>query len=233
MRLRTSLSALAVAATVAVSTACASADGSPVGSTPVQGGTIIYGHAQEPPCLTGGWVQQAYVARQVLDSLVSQVDDGEIVPWLAESWKVSADQKTWTFTLKQGVRFTDGEPFNAEAVKKNFEYWLDPKIGNSTAVAYLGEYYESGAAIDPYTFQLTLSKPYSPLLSALSQGYFGMLSPRNIAGAPRANCEQPVGTGPFIVEKWNHGENITFVRNPDYTSWPRNARTRARPASTS
>ncbi|MDQ1655979.1 MAG: peptide/nickel transport system substrate-binding protein, partial [Cryptosporangiaceae bacterium] len=218
----------ATAAAVALSllSACNNGTADDVGSTRVTGGTITYGHEQEPPCLTGGWVQEAYVDRQVLDSLVAQDKGGKIVPWLAESWKVSADQKTWTFALKKGVKFTDGETFDAAAVAKNFTYWLDPKIGNPTAAAYIGEYYAGGRAVDANTFELTLSKPYSPLLSALSQGYFGLLSPENIAGAPAATCEKPVGTGPFAVEKWNHGENITFVKNPNYTSWPANAKHR-------
>ena len=60
----------------------------------LSGGTLIYGHEQDVPCLSGGWVQQAYIVRQVLDSLVSQVKGGKIVPWLATSWKVSGDQLT-------------------------------------------------------------------------------------------------------------------------------------------
>ena len=191
---------------------------------PVNGGTISYGHEQEPPCLIGGWVQQAYIQRQFSDSLVSQVEEGEIVPWLATDWKVSEDQKTWTFTLKDGVKFTDGTPFNAEAVKTNFETWLDPKSLNPTVDAYIGEYYKSSKAIDDATFELTLTKPYSPLLSALSQGYFGILSPKQLAKGPEANCEQPIGTGPFIVKKWNRGKNIEFVKNPDYNSAPKNAK---------
>jgi peptide/nickel transport system substrate-binding protein len=218
------------AATVVVASVLAACGGSTTGSAgaanakPVNGGAIYYGHEQEPPCLTGGWVQEAYLDRQVLDSLVSQVQGGKIVPWLATSWKVSADQKTWTFTLKQGVKFTDGTPFNAAALKANFEYWLDPKAGNSTVQAYIGEYYKSSKAVDDYTFELDLTKPYSPLLSALSQGYFGVQSAKALTRGVAVNCVDPVGTGPFIVQKWNRGQNIIFVRNPNYNSAPANAR---------
>ncbi len=194
------------------------------GATPVKGGTISYGHEQEPPCLIGGWVQQAYIERQFADSLVSQVKEGEIVPWLATKWKVSDDQKTWTFTLKPGVKFTDGTPLNAAAVKTNFETWLNPKSLNPTVDAYIGEYYKSSKALNDTTFELTLTKPYAPLLSALSQGYFGILSPKQLAKGPQVNCEQPVGSGPFIVKKWNRGKNIEFVKNPNYNSAPANAK---------
>lgn len=203
----------------------ASSGGAPTtGGTPTRGGTISYGHQQEPPCISGGWVEQAYISRQVLDSLVAQGKGGKIVPWLATSWKASDDQKTWTFKLKPGVKFTDGTPFDAEAVKANFEYWLDPKTINGTVAAYVGEYYDSSRAVDDLTFELKLKKPYSPLLSAISQGYFGIHSPAGLKRGPDAECTQPIGTGAFIIDKWNRGENVLFSRNPNYNSAPANAK---------
>lgn len=203
----------------------ASSGGAPAtGGTPTRGGTISYGHQQEPPCISGGWVEQAYISRQVLDSLVAQGKGGKIVPWLATSWKASDDQKTWTFKLKPGVKFTDGTPFDAEAVKANFEYWLDPKTINGTVAAYVGEYYDSSRAVDDLTFELKLKKPYSPLLSAISQGYFGIHSPAGLKRGPDAECTQPIGTGAFIIDKWNRGENVLFSRNPNYNSAPANAK---------
>ena len=191
---------------------------------PTRGGTIEYGHQQEPPCISGGWVEQAYISRQTLESLVAQDKGGKIVPWLATSWKVSTDQKTWTFHLKPGVKFTDGTPLDADAVKANFETWLNPKTINGTVAAYIGEYYQSSRAVDAHTFELELKKPYSPLLSAISQGYFGLHSPKGIARGAAAECTDPIGTGPFIIQKWSRGQNVTFVRNPDYNSAPANAK---------
>lgn len=206
--------------------ACTAAAGSAdtTDGKPVNGGTIIYGHEQEVPCLIGGWVQEAYLDRQFLDSLVAEAPGGKIVPWLATAWKVSADQKTWTFTLKKGVKFTDGTVLDAAAVHTNFETWLNPQTANSTVQAYIGEYYQSSRAVDPYTFELTLKKPYSPLLAALSQGYFGILSPAGLARGPAVNCEKPIGSGPFIVQKWNRGSDVVFVKNPNYNSAPANAK---------
>lgn len=189
---------------------------------PKQGGTIYYAHEQETPCLTGGWVQEAFIERQYADELVSQTKSGKIVPWLATSWSTSPDHKVWTFKLKPGVKFTDGTPLNAEAVVKNFELWSDPANGNGV-VPYLGQYYESAKAINNLTVQLTLKAPYAPLLSSLSQGYDGIISPKTIAKGPEAICNEPVGSGPFIIKKWTHGQNITFVRNPNYNSAPANA----------
>ena len=101
-------------------TACgaAAAEG---GGTRVKGGTITYAHVQEPPCIFGGWIQQAYISRQVLDGLVTEDQDGSVKPWLATSWDVSPDGRTYTFTLKDGVKFTDGTPLDAAAVAYNFD----------------------------------------------------------------------------------------------------------------
>lgn len=190
---------------------------------PVSGGTIVYAHDQEPPCLWGGWIQQAYISRQFLDSLTSQVEDGEVVPWLATDWEVSEDQKTWTFEIKKDIKFTDGTPLDAEAVRRNFEYWIN-EGGNSTADAYLGPYYETSTALDTHTFELTLKEPYSPLLTALSQAYFGIQSPAALDRDADVNCEKPVGSGPFYVEEWARGSHVTLKRNDDYNSAPQNAR---------
>lgn len=218
----------AAVASGAVLTACAGGStAEPVreerAAEPVEGGVISYAHYQEPPCIYGGWVQQAYLSRQVLDSLVSQVDDGEIVPWLATEWTVSDDQLVWTFALADGVTFTDGTPLDAQAVVDNFEYWIHAQ-GNSTVLAHIGAYYESSRAVDARTFELTLSKPFAPLLSVLSQAYFGIQSPTALERGVEANCDDPIGSGPFIVESWNRGDRVTFVRNPDYTSAPANAK---------
>src|SRR5580704_7457916 len=90
------------------------------GGTELQGGTIVYGHEQEPPCLYGGWLQEAYIDRNILDSLVTEANNGSIEPWLATSWTISSDGLIYTFHLKPGVKFTDGTPLNAAAVAYNF-----------------------------------------------------------------------------------------------------------------
>lgn len=189
----------------------------------VEGGTIRYAHLQEPPCVYGGWVQQAFLSRQVLDSLVSQTDTGEIVPWLAEQWDVSEDQLTWTFTLKPGLKFTDGSALDAAAVSANFEYWQAG--GNGTVAAHIGDYYESSSALDETTLQVKLNAPYTPFLSALSQGYFGIQSAQALENrSEQENCEAPIGSGPFAVAQWKRGQSITFTRNDDYASAPANAK---------
>ncbi|TSD94948.1 ABC transporter substrate-binding protein [Gordonia rubripertincta] len=190
----------------------------------VDGGVIEYGHEQEPPCIHGGWVQNAYLARQYLDNLVSLDDNGTPVPWLATSWEISPDRKTYTFRLKPDVKFSDGTDLDAAAVKTNFDKYLDPDAPNGTVMAYIGQYYAGGEVLDRNTYALHLKRPYSPLLTVLTQGYFGIQSPTALARGKKENCSKPVGSGPFIIERWDRNRSITFVRNPDYNSAPANAK---------
>jgi peptide/nickel transport system substrate-binding protein len=215
------------AASAATMMALAACSGEPAGPSadaePVAGGTIEYGHQQEPACVFGGWIEQAYLSYQVLDNLVSLDEDHRVVPWLADSWSVSDDQLTWTFTLKDGVKFTDGSPLTAEAVAYNFDYWLAG--GNSTAQVWLAGYYSSSRAVDEHTLEVTLSRPYPRLADNLTQGYFGIQSQQALeTRSEEENCASPIGTGAFVIDEWNRGENIVLVRNEDYTSWPANSK---------
>ena len=222
MRARRSVlaaSAVAIAGALLL-TACA-----PSASTTgqrVDGGTIVYAHQQEPACVFGGWIEQAYLSYQVLDNLTSLDAHHRVVPWLATSWTTSDDGLTWTFTLKKGVHFTDGTPVDAAAVAYNFDYWMTG--GNSTAQVWLDGYFASASAVDASTLQVTLSKPYPELAVNLTQGYFGIQSQHALQTRSKAqNCSAPIGSGAFIVKKWNRGQDIVLVRNSHYTSPPANA----------
>jgi peptide/nickel transport system substrate-binding protein len=222
MRARSLLAAPALLLAGAVLlTACAATTPSSTGEK-VEGGTIVYAHQQEPACVFGGWIEQAYLSYQVLDNLTSLDAHHQVVPWLAESWKTSEDGLTWTFTLKKGVRFTDGSPVDAAAVAYNFDYWMTG--GNSTAAVWLGGYYQSATAIDATTLRVTLSKPYPNLAVNLTQGYFGIQSEKALTTRTKEqNCSAPIGSGAFIVKKWNRGQDIVLVRNKNYSSPPANA----------
>jgi peptide/nickel transport system substrate-binding protein len=204
--------------------ACGSSGDAGAGGSPVKGGTIVYAHEQEPPCIFGGWIQQAYISRQVLDGLVTEDENGSIRPWLATDWKVSDDGLTYTFTLKDGVKFTDGTTLDAAAVAYNFDYWENHN-GNSTAKVSIDPYYKSAKAIDATHVAITLNKPYPPFLTLITQGYFGIQSPTALkTRSERENCEQPIGSGAFTVKQWKHGEEVVLVKNPNYTSWPATAK---------
>jgi peptide/nickel transport system substrate-binding protein len=225
---RVKLGFAALLAVGAFISGCAT-DGGPVttdSSTPVYGGTMTYATDREPTCLdphNAGDMPQTYIARQYLDSLVSELPDGKVVPWLATSWAISPNGEVYTFQIKKGVKFTDGTPLNAQAVVDNFEQELNPATESSTDWGYLEPYYKSSKALSTYTVQLTLKQPDAPLLDELAQAFFGIESPKAMARGLTANCESPVGTGPFIVKQWIRGESVTLIRNPDYNSAPANA----------
>jgi peptide/nickel transport system substrate-binding protein len=222
-RPRRAIPALAVAAAATFVLAGCAAGGQAAAGDAVDGGTIVYAHQQEPACVFGGWIEQAYLSANVLDSLVSLDEDGTAVPWLAEDWSVTDDGLHWTFQLKPDVTFTDGSPLTAEAVAVNFDHWVNDG-GNGTALAWLGGYYEGASAIDELTLQVDLSKPYPRLAETLTQGYFGIQSQEALeTRSDEENCESPIGTGAFVVDHWDRGQEIALTRNDDYTSPPANA----------
>lgn len=187
------------------------------------GGTLEYGHLQEPNCIFGGWIQENFTARQVLDNLVSQTDDGDIVPWIATDWEVSDDGLVWTLTLRDDVEFTDGTELDAEAVAYNFDYWMDG--GNSTAQVHLDGFYDHAEAVDDHVVEIHLSSPLATFMSSLSQSYFGLQSPTALENrTEEENCTEPIGSGPFSVAEWKRGEYIEFQRNDDYNWAPENAK---------
>lgn len=191
----------------------------------VDGGIIEYGHQQEPACVFGGWIEQAYLSSNVLDALVSLDENHRVVPWLAQSWETSADGLTWTFHLVEGVNFTDGSPLTAEAVAYNFDYWLAG--GNSTAKVWLEGYYDRAEAVDEHTVAIHLSSPYPRLDENLTQGYFGIQSQKSLTErTEEENCAAPVGTGAFTVGEWKRGESIQLIRNENYSTAPANAKHR-------
>ncbi len=156
----------------------------------------------------------------VYDTLVYQdPETGEFVPGLAERWEISDDGLTFTFHLRHDVSFHDGTPFNADAVRINLERITDPETASQKAVFMLGPY-ERTKVIDEYTVRIYQSRPYAPLLDALSQVYLGMASPTALEKwGPDYQFHQ-VGTGPFKFAEYLPNDHLTLVRNPDYAWGP-------------
>ncbi len=190
--------------------------------TPQQGGTIILATLKEPKCLdptVGGDVPQDIIAHMFTDSLISQNEDGSYHPWLVKSWDITDAGKTYTFHLRNDVKFTDGTQFNAAAVKANFAHWLDPNTGSANIAPQLTDLVSVTVAGD-YTLVVKLKKPNSFFLTTLANPSAGMQSPAALSRGNTLNCESPVGTGPFIVDKWVRGNEVIFKRNPNYNSAP-------------
>lgn len=191
-------------------------------TSPVPGGTLVYATGDaEPTCLdphVGGNYPQALVATQYLESLVSKNRAGKIIPWLATRWSESADGLNWDFALRNGVKFTDGTPLTAAAVAANVEHIQNPATASSTGYLALQKV-TSVTAVDDHTARFTLSSPDSALLESLTQPWLAIESPTALARPQAVNCQSPVGTGPFVVKKWDRQQSITLVRNDGY-NWP-------------
>lgn len=156
-----------------------------------------------------------WLGRLIYDNLVYLDAEGKPTPWLASSWTISPDGKTYTFHLRNDVTFSDGAPFDAEAVRLNLEHMRDPKTKSPLAAAYIAPY-ASGRSIDRYTFEATLSQPYAPFLNVLAQSWLAMMSPKAIRERPETLASNPVGSGPFIVERYVRQQGISLKRRKDY-----------------
>jgi nickel transport system substrate-binding protein len=148
----------------------------------------------------------------VYEPLVRYAADGSIVPALAESWEISPDGLTWTFTLREGVTFQDGTPFNAEAVKWNFERWIQTERHNwlpsTNRIAAV-------EAPDERTVVLTMSDFYYATIQDLALVRpVRFLSPASV-GADGAYT-RPIGTGPWQLEEYLPQQRATFIPNPTY-----------------
>ncbi|PPG22346.1 peptide ABC transporter substrate-binding protein [Rathayibacter sp. AY1E8] len=220
MPLRSRLLALpaAVAAAALLLSGC-TAETPDASSTPVDGGTLTYASGDaEPTCLdphVGGNYPQALLATQVIESLVSRDADGTITPWLAESWTVSDDALSYDFTLREGATFTDGTALDAEAVAANIAHLQDPATKSSTGYLAVAKV-ASVTAVSPTVARFTLTAPDSALLESLAQPWTAIESPAGIARGEEANCEAPVGTGPFTVSEWVKQDHVTLTRNAAY-----------------
>ncbi|WP_127128667.1 ABC transporter substrate-binding protein [Georgenia sp. SYP-B2076] len=218
---------LAVAATLAPAlllTACAGGSAASNETTqdgaPKSGGALtVATNGQEPACLnplidaTAGVI----TSRPYSDSLFWQTEDGTFEPWLATGYEVSDDGTVYTLHIRDGVTFTDGTPLDAGAVKMNFDYIVDPATKSQLSAAYFKPYQES-VVLDEDTLEVHLKQPYNSFINILAQSYFALLSPKQLTEAPETTCDAPIGSGPFVVDKWNKGQSIQYVRNESY-SW--------------
>ncbi|MEW6567835.1 MAG: ABC transporter substrate-binding protein [Chloroflexota bacterium] len=157
----------------------------------------------------------------VYDTLVFQdAETGEFVPGLAERWTISPDVQTYTFYLRHDVYFHDGTPFNAEAVRANLDYTLNPDHHSQKAASMLGPL-ESVEVVDEFTVSFHLAEPFAPLLDSLSQVYLGMASPQALeTWGPSDYQFHQVGTGPYRFVEYVPNDHLTLERNPDYAWAP-------------
>jgi len=145
-----------------------------------------------------------------------------VVPGLASSWEISPDGLHYTFHLRQGVQFVDGTPFNAEAVRFNFERLL--AIGKAPSGTF--GFIDSVDVLDDYTVRVNLTSPFAPALSAFATDQGCIVSPGVMAHEVGGDygqdylAEHTAGTGAFYASEWTHGLRLVLTRNDDYWRGP-------------
>ncbi|MDR6199005.1 peptide/nickel transport system substrate-binding protein [Microbacterium sp. SORGH_AS428] len=212
------LAALVAAAVLSLSACAPSTTPTPTGS-PDADSSVVVRLALEPTNLdirqTSGSALDQILIDNLYQGLVARTPEQEIVPALASDWTVSDDRLTYTFTLREGVTFHDGQPLTPEDVvfsltqHRDNAGWVDAStLANVT-----------GVTADGQKITLTLSEPDSQLLWNLS-GRAGIILKEGdgVDYQTAAN-----GTGPFTLERWTRGDNITFARNPAYWGTPAKA----------
>jgi peptide/nickel transport system substrate-binding protein len=190
---------------------------------------LVIGISSEPTTMD---VTQAadFNTDRVVNEMYNQLvrfGDGsmDIEPDLAESWAVSADELVYTFHLRKDVKFHDGTPFNAEAVKFNYERINNPNspyydTGIFTYAEYMFEEVKSVDVIDDYTIAFTLIEPLAPFINNIAMTQFSIVSPEAVKKYGKEITNNPVGTGPFRFVSRTHGSEVVLEKNPDYFRGP-------------
>jgi len=152
----------------------------------------------------------------VVDPLIWQNPLGTYHPGLATDWSVNADATEYTFHLRKDVKFQDGTPFNAAAVKFTFDRIVNPDNKSQTAISLIGPYKETDV-VDDYTAVVKFNTPFAPFLDSVSQPYLGIVSPTAVQtlGADFGQ-KTVVGTGPFKIDSYTPDSEVVLVRNDDY-----------------
>ena len=183
---------------------------------------VTVGVGTEPLTLMAGTVVDnttSVILENVYDSLFTRDARTErVIPWLATGYKI-IDDRTWEFTLRRGVRFQDGEPFDANAVKFTFDYILDPK--NKTAYGPRFSQVQSVEVVNAYTVRFHTVAPFPALLTSVSLPGPSMLAPvyTQKVGIDYASSH-PIGTGPYKFKEWVPGDRLVLTKNPDYWAGP-------------
>jgi len=185
---------------------------------------LIVGQIAEPKALDPAAVTAVNDFRILVNLYegLTQYKSGtlEVEPALATSWEISEDGTEYSFTLRDSVNFHDGTPFNAEAVKFNFDRMLDEEHPfHDTGPFPLSFFFsaiEATEVVDDMTVKFKLNAPYAPFLSNLAYPTGLMVSPEAVKKSGKDFGRNPVGTGPFKFGEWRSNEAVVVERNDDY-----------------
>ena len=219
---------LALVSGLLVLTSCAGGGGGTSGSKQGDKLTVAIGidpDTMDPMRQTTTTVQN--IVQMVVETLVRVDPDGKVQPLLATSWQTAPDGLSWTFTLRSGIKFTDGEAFNASAVKFSLDRVL--ATGNTCPLCGPFRMVSSIDAVDPTHVRLNLKKPVAPLAGLMTEVTFGVIAPNSIAQGTDSykDQEKPIGTGPYVLSDRVKGDHVTLTRNDQYWGTKANYKTQA------
>jgi peptide/nickel transport system substrate-binding protein len=185
--------------------------------SPKHGGRLVFGISKDVTNLNPFMRTQStdsFVRSLTFEALLD-LDKNKIVPALAESWKISADDKTYTFKLRQGVKFHNGKELTAEDVKWSIGYALDPK--NAATGLTLLRGVQEVRAPDKYTVEIALKEPQAAFLTQLTTISPFVVVPKESVPTGKSNLPGfPPGTGAFVFKDYKAAREIVFTRNRDY-----------------
>jgi ABC-type transport system substrate-binding protein len=183
------------------------------GPEPRHGGSLTFATEAEINSFDpriGAWDNTAYLyARTVYDPLFMQAADGTIRPYLAQSIAPNTDYTQWTIRLRPGIRFHDGTPLDAAAVKVNLDGVARSPLTGPFLLNMAGT-----RVVDPLTLLVSMYTPWVPFPFYLTNVPGYMVGPKTLADT--SGRTKPIGTGPFVFKEWVPGDHFTATRNPDY-----------------
>jgi len=178
---------------------------------------------------TFDWVPKSNVSRQICEYMTRTGVDNVTRPYLAERWEASDDLKTWTFHLRKGVKWSNGDDFNADDVVYNIERWLDPDTGSSNIGLFASMVSESdgkksmspGAVekVDSHTVRMHLNRPELSIPENF-YNYPTAIVHRNFDDMGRDLSKNPVGTGPYTLDRFSVGEIAILKKRSGYWGKP-------------
>ncbi len=188
-----------------------------------EGGDIVYGTWQSPENLdaqVSGLQITLAIGTQIHDPLIRQKPgDSKIYPGVAERYEVNDDSTEYTFYLRRDVKFHDGTPFNAEAVKFSLDRLVNPETRSIAARGALGPF-DSAEAIDEYTVKVKFTQPFAGFLNMACTAYIPIVSPTAVKKWGDQYQFHVTGTGPFMLKEYVPSDHIALVRFPDYNWGP-------------
>ena len=209
------VAALALLAACGSSSGSSSASGTTSGA-PVHGGNLVIANNADAQSMNNTTVfdnDSIWIFEQIFQPLYTVSKDGKsTVPNLATGYTMSSDKKTYTFTLRSGVKFSNGKPMTSADVK----FSIEQNIKATKGWGYIDTAIKSVDDPTPSTVVINLKFPWAPLIADLSL-FANDVVPNNYGGETEdAFYEHPIGTGPFKWDFWHKGQALKLVKNPFY-----------------